>query len=302
MYRAEDNGATELIRTLKEYFSTFGIAKEITSDGGPQYKSTLVRDFLKDWGVSHRVSSSYFPHSNQRAEQGVKSAKRMLRENVAADGSLKQDRFLRALMLHRNTPDRDTGLSPAQVIFGKAIREFFPIKEGNLRLHPEWRITMEQRERALARRHAKREKDLQEHTKILKPLRVGQVVMVQNQVGNSPTRWDKSGIVVELLDFDRYKIKLDGSGRISIRNRRFLKPIKPFVQSEVVKDAGDRDDWEPGHSRDDWEPGQSRDELVETTAEVRTGTRTRAGRISYPVSRWGISSFTCSWSSQRGRT
>ena len=34
VYRAVDNGAGELIRTLKEYFSTFGIAKEMTSDGG----------------------------------------------------------------------------------------------------------------------------------------------------------------------------------------------------------------------------------------------------------------------------
>ena len=145
VYKAAKDGAAGFISTIKEYFSTFGIAEQATSDGGPQYTSTSTQRFFKDWGISHRMSSSYFPHSNQRAEQGVKSAKRMLRENIGANGSLNTDRFLRALMLHRNTPDRDTGLSPSQIIFGRAVRDFFPIKPGNLTLHSEWRITMEPR-------------------------------------------------------------------------------------------------------------------------------------------------------------
>ena len=75
IYKAGNEGARELIRTLKEYFATFGIASEVTSDGGPQFVSSQVREFFKHWGVVHRTSSSYFPHSNQRAEQGVKSVK-----------------------------------------------------------------------------------------------------------------------------------------------------------------------------------------------------------------------------------
>ena len=50
---------------------------------------------------------------------------------------------------------------------------------------------MEQREQALARRHAKRDKDLAEHTKVMIPMKVGQVVLVQNQSGNHPLSWDK---------------------------------------------------------------------------------------------------------------
>ena len=94
---------------------------QITSDGGPQYASTQLKDFLKNWEVEHRTSSSYFPHANQHAQKGVESAKRMLRENIGVDGSLSTDSFLRAVMMHRNTPDKDTGYSPAQVIFGRAI-------------------------------------------------------------------------------------------------------------------------------------------------------------------------------------
>ena len=84
---------------------------------------------------------------------------------------------------------------------------------------------MEQRELALAQRHARREIELSEHTKKLTPLKVGQVVMVQNQSGNNPTRWDKSGTIVEVMPYDKYRVKIDGTGRLTIRNRRFLKPI-----------------------------------------------------------------------------
>ena len=285
IYKAENNDTTELIRTLKQYFSTFGIANQITSDGGPQYVSRQLEEFLKTWGVEHRMSSSYFPHANQRAEQGVKSAKRMLRENTGADGRLDKDTFLRALMMHRNTPDKDTGLSPAQVIFGRAIRDFFPIKEGHLVLHPEWQITMDQREVALACRHARREKELTEHTKILKLLKVNQVVMVQNQTGNSPLRWDKSGLVVEVLGFDKYRIKLDGTGRMTIRNRRFLRPITPYtnLSRQTDEDQMSRhvDEDQAGHDMTEPEVAIHENETLETRS------RTRYGRVVSPPERFG---------------
>ena len=217
----------------------------------------------------------------------------MMRDNVAADGTLSQDRFLRALMLHRNTPDRDTGLSPAQVIFGKAIRVFFPIREGCLKLHPEWRITMEQREVALAQRHAKRGRDLVEHTKVLKPLSTGQVVMIQNQTGNHPNRWDKSGTVLEVLGFDKYKIKLDGTGRITIRNRRFLKPIVPYTK---LSQSDGMDTGIPGGVVADQDGRERQVEMDETASGQAV--QTRSGRLSRMPDRFGVDSRIGSMSSR----
>ena len=205
-----------MVKTLKEYFSTLGIAQQVTGDGGAQFTSSVTKKFFKDWGVNHRMSSTYFPHSNQCAEHGVKSAKRMLKENIGGDGSLNTDKFLRALLLHRNTHDHDTGLSPATVIFGRVTRNFFPIQSGHLKLHSEWRITMEQREQALVKRHNRREQDLQEHTKKLVPLQVGQVVLIHIQAGNQPLKWQKSGQIVEVLPFNQYRVKLDGTGMCSL--------------------------------------------------------------------------------------
>jgi hypothetical protein len=115
------------------------------------------------------------------------------------------------------------------VIFGRPIREFLPIIPMKYRPRPEWRLTMEQRELALARRHTRQEKLLTEHTRKLPDLKQGDVVMVQNQTGRHPLKWDKSGMVIEASPFDQYKVKMDGSGRVSVRNRRFLKQITPFT-------------------------------------------------------------------------
>ena len=153
----------------------------------------------------------------------------MLRENVSNTGTLDTDNFKRALLTHRNTPDRDTGVSPAQVVFGRPIRDFIPIKPGLYQPRQEWLLTRERRELALARRHVVQEKRLAEHTKTLPRLKVTDVVMVQNQTGPHSLKWDRSGMVVEVLPFDQYKIKMDGSGRLSLRNRKFLKPITPFT-------------------------------------------------------------------------
>ena len=43
---------------------------------------------------------------------------------------------------------------------------------------------------------------------------------------------DRTGRIVEVLPFRQYRVRMDGSGRVTIRNRRFLKPVneeKPRV-------------------------------------------------------------------------
>ena len=47
--------------------------------------------------------------------------------------------------------------------------------------------------------------------------------MIQNQSGRFPTKWDKSGVVVEIKPNDQYVVKVAGSGRLTLRNRRFLR-------------------------------------------------------------------------------
>ena len=45
-------------------------------------------------------------------------------------------------------------------------------------------------------------------------------------------RWDRTGIVLENEGDDKYMVKVDGSGRIVHRNRRYLRRFKPMESSQ----------------------------------------------------------------------
>ena len=83
--REESKG---LIDCLRRTFATFGIPDEIATDGGSEFTATATCQFLKEWGVHHHLSSVAFPHSNCRAEIGVKSVKRIITDNTTPIGSL----------------------------------------------------------------------------------------------------------------------------------------------------------------------------------------------------------------------
>ena len=54
------------------------------------------------------------------------------------------------------------------------------------------------------------------------------MVQVQNQRGPHSNKWDLSGTVIEALAFEAYLVRMDGSGRITKRNRQYLKQIFPY--------------------------------------------------------------------------
>jgi hypothetical protein len=220
--------AREFVNILKAHCETFGIPEELATDGGSQFVAGQTIEFMKVWGIEHRLSSAYNPHSNTRAELGVKSMKRLVRSNLGPGGSLDTVKMSRALMEYRNTPDRDTGLSPAQVIFGRQMRDFIPVKKDAYKPRKEWVLDAERRELALAKRHLLKKEVLMATTKELLPLALGQDVSVQNQTGPDKLKWDKSGVVVAALPHHQYKIKMDGTGRVSLRNRVFLRAILPY--------------------------------------------------------------------------
>ena len=112
--------------TLRKWFVTYGSPEELASDGGPPFQSYEYTTFLENWGIKRRLSSAYNPQSNGRAELAVKSAKRILSDNVDSSGRLNQDKVARALLIHRNTPVADIQISPAVMLYGRPIRDHLP--------------------------------------------------------------------------------------------------------------------------------------------------------------------------------
>ena len=94
-------------------------------------------------------------------------------------------------------------------------------------------------------RHAKAAEQWSEHTKRLSPLVIGDKVYIQNQSG---TQWDITGIVIEVKQYDQYVIRIDGSGRVTICNGKYLRkyiPVIPVLRRIMI----DRDlDYESLHT------------------------------------------------------
>merc|ERR1712106_1185514 len=224
----EFNGAT-MVKVLREQFSNFNIPEELATDGGPQMMSTEVQACLTRWGVRHRLSSAYFPHSNSRAELAVKAGKRLLRDNVSSSGSLATDKVMHALMQYRNTPLTDLRLSPAQIVFNRQLRDFLPVLPHKYKPSQEWSLLQEDRERALASRRSSDGSRLARYTKQQQELQHGTQVAVQNQTGRNPNKWDKTGTVIETRPHSQVVVRLDGSRRMTLRNMQFIKEILPMT-------------------------------------------------------------------------
>ena len=79
----------------------------------------------------------------------------------------------------------------------------------------------------MAGRHECCHEKLNEHAKVLPLLQIGDHVAIQNQLGNHPLKWDKHGVIVSVDGFNKYGVKVLGSGRLRNRNRQFLRQYTP---------------------------------------------------------------------------
>lgn len=172
--------------------------------------------------MERRVSSAHFPQSNGRAEAAVKSAKRLLCANTGGGGSLCIDKVSVAFLQYLNTPLRGVNKSPAQLAMGRQLRDGVPVHRQHYKVDSHWRGALRVRERETVRQQGVW---MERHgaPRTLLPLMLGTQVCVQNQ---ETKVWDRRGVVTETLPHRQYTVKLDGSGRVTLRNRRHLRVVR----------------------------------------------------------------------------
>jgi hypothetical protein len=110
-----------------------------------------------------------------------------------------------------------------------------PIFESS-RLYNQWHQAWSVKEQAIRSRLFRSCENLEERSRELPALREGDLVLIQNQDKSSgrPNKWDRQGKIIAAKPNDQYLIRVDGSGRLTLRNRRFLR--KYSLRSATILD------------------------------------------------------------------
>jgi hypothetical protein len=198
------------------FITTYSAPVIIYSDGGPQFKDEFD-DFYKKWSINHIKSSPHYPQSNGVAESAVKEMKKII--CAVFDNrtrTLNKPGLAAALLMFRNTPRSPTDLSPAQLVFGRHLRDF-----SRQMLRPQNRYEIEKRR--LEINDGQRHKNYLSTRRKLSLLRPGQRVRFQDPITK---KWTLTEKVTGFGETDRdYWVKDDEKARRYRRNRRFIKPI-----------------------------------------------------------------------------
>ena len=105
---------------------------------------------------------------------------------------------MRAIMQFRNIPMQDCKRSPAQMVFGKQLRDFIPSLIHKYEPAQDWTVTQEYRERTLARKRESDGAKWQEKSKSYRKLELGTPVVIQNQTGKIPLNGTKQELLSKI--------------------------------------------------------------------------------------------------------
>ena len=151
-------------------FARYGIPDTMVMDNGPQLTSAEFAVFAKTCMFEHVTTSPRYPQSNSKAENAVKTVKRLFTKCKESG----QSEYL-ALLDWRNTPSEGFGSSPAQRLMGRRCKTRLPVA-GTL-LRP--RLTVEADSRSLLGANVRQQHYYDRGAKPLEPLQVGETVRMK---------------------------------------------------------------------------------------------------------------------------
>ena len=107
------------ISCMRKSFASLGLPEVVVSDNAANFTSEEFQQFLAKNGVKHVRTPPYHPASNGLAERAVQTFKEGMRK--LKDGSL-ETKLARFLFKYRITPQSSTGISPAELMYGRRLR------------------------------------------------------------------------------------------------------------------------------------------------------------------------------------
>lgn len=112
----------QIVNCLIQMFSRVGIPKEIITDQGTNFTSSLLKEVYSMLGIQGVKTSPYHPQTDGLVERFNKTLKSMLRKFVNDSGSDWNQWLPFLLFAYREVPQASTGFSPFQLLYGHSVR------------------------------------------------------------------------------------------------------------------------------------------------------------------------------------
>ena len=207
------------VEQLRSIFATHGLPEMFVTNNGTVFTSTEFQTFMQANGIHHVRTAPYHPASNGLAERAVQTFKMNMKK--MSQGSL-ETRIARFLFHYRITPHTTTGISPAELLFGRRLRSHLDL------LKPDFTVAsrVSRHQQAQKARH-----DL--HTQN-RAIQVGDSVLVRNFLQGP--KW-LSGVVQESSGPVSYQVELD-SGVCVRRHVDHIRARQPDTRESQGDNSG----------------------------------------------------------------
>jgi hypothetical protein len=120
--RSEYTSAKKTIELLRNSFSRNGYPRIMVSDNGPQFTSKEMKDFCELNGIKQKFVAPYCPSTNGEAERCVQTVKKGIEKIMHGNTNDLQKHLEDFLFTYRYTPHCSTKKSPAEMFFGRRLR------------------------------------------------------------------------------------------------------------------------------------------------------------------------------------
>lgn len=113
--------ADKVVKELDKLFTIYGLPMSIATDNGPQFLSDTFKRYMEENGITHRRITPLWPSANGEIERQNRSLLKRMKIANAEKKPLKTE-LQTYLKMYRSTPHSTTGVSPAELLFGRKLR------------------------------------------------------------------------------------------------------------------------------------------------------------------------------------
>ncbi|XP_055585261.1 uncharacterized protein K02A2.6-like [Uranotaenia lowii] len=215
--------ACSVIEVLDHIFCRYGYPTQIRCDNVP-FNSKAFDDYANKCNVKFSFSSSRYPQSNGLAEKGVAIAKNILKRCLE---EVEYQCFQYRLLEYNTTVVASTGMTPAQLFFGRQLKTHLPTTAALLT-----RSNMNEKniKKIIEYKRQKQKSYYDRSAKSLPVLSCGETVIFKK----NSREWHYGQITRNVNN--RSYIIQDDNGSYFRRNRRFIKKSqnRGFDPSEAL--------------------------------------------------------------------